>query len=156
MWTLSTMFYLEVKGWTKNSYKNSIKLADSILWSGEKEGDKEQNYIGDKPFEQQPLSLVWKNKNAAWLKNRGNLYKKRVHKHFFIIWDLLETKMSDWRPIGDQHIWSETDMPDQRPTCLIGDWHAWSKTDMSDRRPIRYAWSSKTVSDGSPIRHVGR
>ena len=107
MWTLSTMFYLEVKGWTKNSYKNSIKLADSILWSGEKEGDKEQNYIGDKPFEQQPLSLVWKNKNAAWLKNRGNLYKKRVHKHFFIIWDLLETKMSD--------------MPDQRPTCLIGD-----------------------------------
>ena len=39
----------------------------------------------------------------------------RVHKNIFIIGDLWETH---WRP---QHASLETDMPDQRLTCLIND-----------------------------------
>ena len=43
------------------------------------------------------------------------------------------------RPLGDQHVWWETNMPHLRP---IRDQHAWSETDMSDRRLIgdHHAW----------------
>ena len=79
--------------------------------------------------------------------------------------------------MGDQHVWSETNMPDwiltfligdpsdsgmsypetgmsdKRPAYLIRDWPAWLKTDMPDRRPIgdRHPWSS--MSNGFLMRH---
>ena len=44
------------------------------------------------------------------------------------------TDVSDRRPIGDQHVWSETDMP--------------------NRTRMGHTWSSISVSNGSPMRHV--
>ena len=88
------------------------------------------------------------------------------------------------RPIGDRHVWSETDMPDwrpvgdrlawsvthRRPTCLFGYqrassetyWHASFETDMPHSRPAcligdHHVSSDIEIPDKIPIGdcHVG-
>ena len=79
-----------------------------------------------------------------------------------MIRDPSETNMSDQRltclirPIGNCHALSETDMPDQRLTYLIGDWHAGSETDMPDRRRTclirdQHAWLDTNMPNWRPI-----
>ena len=89
------------------------------------------------------------------------------------IGDPLQTRMSDWRPIGEQHAWSEThripisligerhvgdssekDMSDWRPTCLIRYQYAWLET---HRRPtclIRHVQWVSNEAWHSPMRHA--
>ena len=82
------------------------------------------------------LYLIQFNKYSSFYSIHKHIIHKLSETHRISIGDTFETGMSNLRPIGKQHVWSETNIPHRRPACLIGDQHASLETSMPHWRTI--------------------
>ena len=94
-----------------------------------------------------------------WVSNPSFYNQRKIIVFLNEFKKILLVSMTHWRStclIGDQHAWSETDMPHRRihrrTTCLIGD------RDLPCRRPTCLIGDTLNMLDQanqSPIRYVG-